>query len=295
MSRKVAFVVERADRLDRVVAAAPGAGLSRRRARTLIGAGGVFVDGRRCRVAGREVPTGARIVAHLDTEAGSTPQPPPPVLWQGGDLFAIAKPPGLHVNETETSALASVVSSFEGPVHPVHRLDRYTSGVLLLARTAAAAAEAAKLFERRAVDKHYWAVTLGRPTSTRIDAALGQDRRRPRARAVRADGKPACTELEVLGVADGLAAVRARPITGRTHQVRVHLAHASAPIAGDLLYGGPAASRLGTDVIRWPRVMLHAAALRFSWEGQTVSLTAALPADFEGLETLGLPSPGRDP
>ena len=294
MSRRVAFVVERGDRLDRVMAGAPAAGLSRRRARTLIDAGAVFVDGRRCRVASREVPAGARIVAHLDAESRPDPQPPP-VLWRGGELFAISKPPGLHVNETETSARASVVSSFEGTVHPVHRLDRGTSGVLLLARTPAAAAEAAKLFEQRAVDKQYLAVTLGRPTLARIDAPLGQDRRRPRARSVRADGKPACTELEVLGTADGLAAVQARPITGRTHQVRVHLAHASAPIAGDLLYGGPAASRLGPDVIRWPRVMLHAAALRFSWEGQTVSLAAPPPADFDGLEVLGLPSPGRAP
>ena len=289
MSRKVTFVVERADRLDRALAAG-ASGVSRRQARALIGAGAVYVDGHRCRISGRSIAVGARVVAHLESSAPTESAPPGmPVLWRANGLLAIAKPPGLHVNETETTARASVVSAFQGAVFPVHRLDRDTSGVLLIAQTPGAAAAAAQLFEQRKVAKTYLAVTFGVPDTTRVDAAIGQDRRRPRAKAVRSDGKSACTEVRVLAEAEGLAGIEARPITGRTHQVRVHLAHASSPIAGDLLYGGPAASRFGNRVIRWPRVMLHASALSFEWEGEPVSVTAPLPSDFEGLNELGLP------
>ena len=289
-ARKLTFLVERGDRLDRAIAAA-SEDVSRRQARTLIQAGAVFVDGQRCRVAGRVVTAGARVVAHLE------PPPQAPlhgealtVLWEADDLVAVNKPPGLHVNETETSAEQSVVSSFGGRVYVVHRLDRGTSGVLLVARTPTAAAMAGRLFEMRQVEKTYWAITLGAPSKLRVDAPLGVDRRRPRARAVRTDGKQSCTEFEVLGQQHGLAGVRARPRTGRTHQIRVHLAHASSPIVGDLLYGGPAASRVGDAIVQWPRVMLHAARLSFSWAGRAVDVTAPTPDDFLGYESLGLPA-----
>ena len=290
------FVVERGDRLDRVLADSP-IGVSRRRARALIDAGAVFVDGHRCRVASRSVFAQARVVVHLDAldSPESSDEKSLPVLWRGDDLVAVNKPPGLHVNETETSARASVVSVFRGPVFVVHRLDRETSGVLLLARTPAAAAAAGAMFEQRQVEKTYWALTARPPDVDRVDAPIGSDRRRPRARAVRADGKPSCTELRVLGHAEGLAAVEARPVTGRTHQVRVHLAHAGSPILGDTLYGGPAASRWAQRVVRWPRVMLHAVALAFSWSGERVQTGAPLPDDFVGFDALGLPDPGPRP
>ncbi len=310
--RRVAFAVEQCDRLDRAIAAAP-VGVSRRRARVLIAAGAVFVDGHRCRVAGREVSAGARVVVHLEPDlstsstltprtTSSTREAPesqrtgeqnaPAVLWRAGDLFAVRKPPGLHVNETETSSRTSLVSLFDGPVFPVHRLDRDTSGVLLLASTSAAASEAAALFAARQVVKIYWAVARGTPTQTRIDAPIGLDRRRPRARAIRQDGKASITEVEVLGsLGSGgdLVGIEARPLTGRTHQVRVHLAYVGSPIAGDLLYGGPAASRVQGEIVRWPRVMLHAAALGFRWRGQDVWLTAPRPDDFGMAQRLGLP------
>lgn len=220
-------------------------------------------------------------------------------------MFAVDKPPGLHVNETETSARASVVSAFGGRAHPVHRLDRDTSGVLLLARSNTAAAAASKLFERRAVEKTYWAVVHGASVPSRIEAPIGLDRRRPRARAVRDDGKPACTEVTPLGhgaagPATGfvgeaeLAGLEVRPLTGRTHQIRVHLSHAGCPIVGDVLYGGPAASRWRGQVVRWPRIMLHAVRLSFRWDGIDVELTAARPADFAPFGDLGLPSSWTD-
>lgn len=235
------------------------------------------------------MPSGARVVAHLDALATEPVVASPAVLWSGDDLFAVAKPPGLHVNETETSARASVVSVFGGRIHPVHRLDRQTSGVLLLARTPTAAAAAARMFEQRQVEKTYWAITNGEPDAARIEAPIGADRRRPRARAVRADGKPSCTEVTVLGSKDGVTGVEARPLTGRTHQVRVHLAYVDSPIVGDTLYGGPAASRLNGQVVRWPRIMLHAAILSFPWAGERVEVAAPLPEDFAGLDGLGLP------
>ena len=289
MTQKVTVVVEAADRLDKAVAAGVP-NVSRRQARALIAAGAVFVEGHRCRVASRSVPPGARLVVHLaPTDDGKARRPE--IVWRGGDLLAVAKPPGLHVNETETSSRASVVSAFDGRVHPVHRLDRDTSGLLLLARTPTAAAAAASLFEQRAVKKTYWAITQGIPKLDTVEAPIGADRRRPRARSVRPDGKTACTELRRLGQVAGLGAVEALPLTGRTHQVRVHLAHASSPIVGDLLYGGPAASRWQGRVVRWPRVMLHAAGLAFQWEGEEVQLISDVPGDFVPFVGLGLPSP----
>ncbi|MEM7678074.1 MAG: RluA family pseudouridine synthase [Myxococcota bacterium] len=294
MAKKHVFVVENDDRLDRAVAAAD-VGISRRRARVLIAAGSVFVDGQRCRVASRQMMAGTRVVVHAEAELARAEAPS--ILWQSADLVALAKPPGLHVNETETSARASVVSSWPGDLYVVHRLDRDTSGVLLAARTASAAAAAARLFERRQIEKTYWTVTVGVPAQTHIDAPLGADRRRPRARAGRADGqgKASQTELRVLGEHAGLAGVEAKPRTGRTHQIRVHLAYVGCPIAGDLLYGGPAASRLNGEVVRWPRYMLHAASLAFEWEGQRICINAPPPEDFGGLDVLGLPgsSPPR--
>ena len=100
--------------------------------------------------------------------------------------------------------------------------------------------------------------------------------------------KSACTDLQVLAEVDGVAAVEARPLTGRTHQVRVHMAHAGAPIAGDLLYGGPAASRLEDEVIRWPRVMLHAAGLALRWNRTHVVISSPVPEDFAALARFGL-------
>ncbi len=281
---KYVFGVEAdTDRLDKAIAAAVE-GISRRRARVLIGDGAVFVDGKRCRVAGKSLRAGSRVVVH----DGAEPEAPVevPILFEDDTIVVVNKPAGVHVNETETSprrSLEWILS--ERKVLVVHRLDVDTTGVLAFAKTKKAAADLSRAFAEQRVHKVYFAVTEGAPNPGTVDAPIGADRRRPRAKAVSPKGKPSQTDLEVVATVDGLAAVVARPRTGRTHQIRVHLSHIGCPIAGDVLYGGHAAGSLGGTIVDFTRPLLHAARLILP-EGRTFD--APLPADLEALGAAGL-------
>ena len=257
--------------------------LSRRAARKLIKEGGVFLDGQRCMIASKRVCEGARLVLHFEA-----PIPPPPhrVLYEDDRFLAVDKPVGQQVNETETSRVRSLAE--EVGAWPVHRLDRDTSGVVLLAKDKKAAEIAAAEFRDRKVKKTYLAVCVGSLHDQVIEAPIGPDPRRPRARKVRPDGKVATTSVQVVGRRGDVLLVMATPVTGRTHQIRVHLAHCQAPILGDLLYGGPAAVRIGSDVLRSERVMLHAYRLNVRLTQDVVQLEAPLPSDFVALSRHGL-------
>jgi 23S rRNA pseudouridine1911/1915/1917 synthase len=168
------------------------------------------------------------------------------------------------------------------PVTVVHRLDRETSGVTLLARTPEAARALAAAFRDGAPEKTYLAICARapEPPEGRLDAPLGKDPRRAGRRAVRPGGEPAATRYRTLAVGPaGAALVEARPETGRTHQIRAHLAHLGAPLVGDVRYGGPRAVS-GFPV---PRTMLHARrlALAHPVTGERLALEAPLPEDFE--------------
>jgi len=169
-------------------------------------------------------------------------------------------------------------------VHLVHRLDRETSGVTVLARTAAAARRLAEDFREGRPAKTYLALCARAPAPPegRIDAPLGKDPRHPGRRAVRPDGEPAATRYRTLAVGPGgVALVEARPETGRTHQIRVHLAHLGAPILGDARHGGP--RMIGEVAI--PRVMLHALRLEVDHPatGTRLVLEAPVPEDLAAL------------
>lgn len=284
---KQVFVVEgEAERLDKAIAAGLE-GVSRRRARSLISQGAVFVDGKRCRVASRNLPTGTRVVVHDSAEPEAVPDVP--ILYEDDDIVVVDKPAGVHVNETETSprrSLEWILS--ERNVLVVHRLDVDTTGVLVFARSKSVAADLSRAFAEQRVEKTYFAVTEGAPETTLVDAPIGADRRRPRARAIQPRGKPSRTRVEVVARADGFAAVVARPETGRTHQIRVHLAHAGTPIAGDVLYGGHAAGSLGGAVVDFERPLLHAARLVLPRPGGPMTFVAPLPADLAALGPAGL-------
>jgi 23S rRNA pseudouridine1911/1915/1917 synthase len=277
------------ERLDRAIAALVPS-ISRNAARALIAAGRVFVDGKRVQVASRTVRADVRIVLHLDVEP-SSPRPELRILFQDEDLLAIDKDPGQHVNETETSAelsLVEVVRAFAPKAVIVHRLDRGTSGVILLAKTAVAAAELSRAFREREVEKTYWAIAAGQVEDGEIDAPIGLDKRRPRARAVVASGQAAKTVVRTLSAAHGLSAIEARPITGRTHQIRVHLAHRGAPLVGDPLYGGPVVVRLQDALVRSDRVLLHARRLAITHRGRKLEIESPLPADMALFAPYGL-------
>ncbi len=282
--------VDKGERIDRFIAARGG--ISRGLARRTLDAGGVFLDGHRCKVAGRTLHPGQQVVVNLEeggrAAAGPSALDPSRVLHADADLVFIDKPAGVPAQPTLTSdrgALPELVGALLGaPVTLVHRLDRETSGVTVLARTSRAAAVLAEAFRTGGPEKTYLALTA-RPPEPRegtIALALGKDPARPGLRRVDPTGDPAVTRYGTLRAGPAAALVEARPETGRTHQIRVHLAAVGAPLLGDARYGGP--RRVGEVPV--PRVMLHAArlALRHPISGEALAVEAPVPEDFRAVE-----------
>jgi 23S rRNA pseudouridine1911/1915/1917 synthase len=286
--KRLSLVVGAADvgqRLDRFLAAR-GA-ISRGLARRTIDAGGVFVEGHRCKVASRKVWPDQKITANLE-EGGREAEAHGPLersrlLYADAEIAAVDKPAGVPAQATLTTdrgTLPELVSELlGGPAILVHRLDRETSGVTVFARTKAAAAVLAEAFRTGVPEKTYLALCAKAPTPPegRIAEPLGRDPTRAGLRRVDPAGEPAATRYRTLR-RGWCALVEARPETGRTHQIRVHLAHLGASLAGDPRYGGP--RRIGE--VRIPRVMLHAArlALPHPITGAPMTFEAPLPEDF---------------
>lgn len=156
-----------------------------------------------------------------------------------------------------------------------HRLDRLTTGVLVLARTHYAARALAAAWEGSQVHKRYLAIVDGDPGADErlVDAPVGRDLLVPGRFRVTGRGKPAASRVRRLATAGAFSLLEVRPLTGRTHQVRVHLAHLGTPVAGDTLYGG-------SDAV--PRPFLHAwrLALPHPRNGAAVELRAPVPEDM---------------
>lgn len=189
------------------------------------------------------------------------------------------------------------LSSLGGPTRPgiVHRLDRDTSGVIVVARSEDAHHRLAKQFERRTVEKTYLAITQGQPSFDRdeISAPIGIHPYQREKMAVRQDhatSREAVTRYEVIERFRGAALVRVAPKTGRTHQIRVHLAHIGCPVLSDMLYSGrsviePTLFGLPAGPPLLTRQALHAASLAIDHPttGERLQLAAPLPADMEGM------------
>jgi 23S rRNA pseudouridine1911/1915/1917 synthase len=294
----VALPGDEGERLDRFIAARGG--ISRGAARRAIDEGGVFLDGRRCKVAGKPVRAGYTVTVNLE-EGGRAPDAAVPLgperlLFADEHLIAVDKPAGVPAQATLTSDRGTLpelaAALLGGPVTLVHRLDRETSGVTVLGRSAQATYALAEAFRGGVPEKTYLALCLRPPSPPqgRIDAAIGKDPRRAGLRQVSAGGDAAATRYRTLVVGHA-ALVEARPETGRTHQLRVHLAHLGAPLLGDPKYGGP---RM-VGAVSVPRVMLHAARLELPHPitGALLHFEAPLPADFAALAAaLECPVPG---
>jgi 23S rRNA pseudouridine1911/1915/1917 synthase len=210
------------------------------------------------------------------------------LLYADAELVAVDKPPFVAAQPTLThdvGTLPDLVQALLGaPVTLVHRLDRETTGVTVFARTAAAAAALAEAFRAGGPEKTYLAL-CGRapaPPEGRIDAPLGKDPARPGLRRIDPRGDAAATRYRTLRESARAALVEARPETGRTHQIRVHLASVGASILGDPRYGG--ARRVGELAV--PRVLLHARRLELDHPttGERLVLEAPVPEDLRAIE-----------
>ncbi|MDE2039454.1 MAG: RluA family pseudouridine synthase [Elusimicrobia bacterium] len=282
-------------RLDRFLALRRPA-YSRSHWRFLIEAGAVTVDDR-ARAADFRLKGGETLrVAALQRDWAEEPDFERWVLHEDRQLLVLDKPAGLLMHPLGTSWLNSPAAALSERqpnlagilqrARPalaglsrcgiVHRLDRQTSGALLVAKTAAAQAALLEDFKRRRVSKIYRAIVRGAPgRGGRVEAPIG---RKPGHRKVLVTpfGKSAETAFSVLEACPRAALVEARPLTGRTHQIRAHLAFVGHPVAGDVEFDAGGSPRP-------PRLMLHAyqIALRHPGSGRSVRFRAPLPDDFK--------------
>ena len=236
-----------------------------------------------------------------------TRRPAPPaaeasLLWDDGCLVALAKPPGVSLATSRrdpSGAVARLLASLPPEVREghglepdglflVHRLDVGTSGVVLLARDRETHRRCAQLLAEGRLKREYLALCWGHPAPAEgcIDLALGPDRKDRRRMRPDPDGRPARTFYRVLAKAPHVALVALAPATGRTHQLRVHLAAAGHPIVGDDLYGGPRHHGVRDPRLRAAlapaHTLLHAARLHLpAMPGSAeVILSAPLPPAF---------------
>ena len=276
---------------------------SRARLKTWIEAGEVRVDGRIPRPRDK-VLGGERIEIEARVEAARTVDPeelPLDVIFEDRQLLVLNKPAGLVVhpgagNPAHTLQNALLARDPKLALVPraglVHRLDKDTSGLLVVARTLESHARLVAALAAREIERKYLAVCLGVMTAGRtVDQPIGRHRKERTRMAVRGDGRAAVTHFRVVKRFRAHTLVQAQLETGRTHQIRVHLAHIGHPVVGDPLYGGrlrlPAAAtaELRAALTAFRRQALHAAQLSLvhPTSGRTLAWEAPLPPDMSAL------------
>lgn len=305
------------ERVDRVLATV--AGVSRRVAAEVVDAGALRLDGRPVRHRATPVRAGQRLVAEVRAPAAPAPRADATVAFgvvhADDQLVVVDKPAGLVVHHgagapgptlvdgllarfPDIAALAD--AGVGDPSRPgiVHRLDKGTSGLLVVARTPEAFASLSRQLRRHSAERRYAALLAGTVAADRgeVEAAIGRSSRRPDRMAVVPSGRPARSAYEVrrrLAGPPPVTLVDARLETGRTHQLRVHFAAIGHPVIGDDRYGGAPARPAG--LVRFlgaGRLFLHAFELSVDHpDGDRRTWRAPLPADLrsvlEGLDPAG--------
>ena len=309
--RLVAEPAAAGQRVDRFLTEAIGT-ISRSRVKTLIEEGRARRDGSVLREPAEPVRAGASYALDLPAPAPATPQPqaiPFPVLYEDSDLIVLDKPAGLVVHPAPGNLDGTLVNALlahcgdsltgigaERRPGIVHRLDKDTSGVMVVAKTQLASDGLTAAFAARDLDRAYLALAWGLPypLEGEIEGAIGRDTHdRKRMAVVSHGGKPALTRYRILRAwGTAVALLECRLATGRTHQIRVHLASRGHPVVGDPLYlrrtqaaarGLPAPVRQA--LLDFPRQALHAAKLGFAHPrtGNALSFATPLPPDMRAL------------
>jgi 23S rRNA pseudouridine1911/1915/1917 synthase len=265
--------------------------LSRARVQRLIADAAITVDGRAARPALKLEP-GQHVRVDIPPPQPAQAHPesiPLDIIYEDADILVVNKPAGMTVHPApghSSSTLVNAIlahcddlSGIGGVARPgiVHRLDRDTSGVILVAKNDSAHNALARQLKDRTVEKTYVALVEGTPQPPEgvIDAPIARDPRNRQRMAIVENGRDAITRYRVIERFDGASLVEALPKTGRTHQIRVHLAAIGHPIIGDKLYG-----RASTLV---PRQFLHAQRIAFAHpsSGEQMELEAPLAPDLQ--------------
>jgi 23S rRNA pseudouridine1911/1915/1917 synthase len=317
----VAGTAARGQRVDRFLADAIGT-ISRTRVKSLIEQGQVRRDGAVLGEPAEQVRPGATYILDLPAPLPAAPQPqsiPFTILYEDMDLIVLDKPAGLVVHPapgnldgTLVNALLAhcgdTLSGIGGERRPgiVHRLDKDTTGVMVVAKTELASAALTAAFAVRDIDRAYLALAWGlpNPLEGEIEGAIGRDQRdRKRMAVVSRGGRTALTRYRTKRAWQTAASLlECHLATGRTHQIRVHLASRGNPIVGDPVYlrRVPAAARTLPEAVRqrlldFPRQALHAARLGFAHPrtGRPLDFATAPPADMADL-IAGLDAAGLD-
>ena len=286
-------------RLD--VQLAEASGLTRSRVAALMEQGLCLVDGRAEAKAGTKARPGQQVVLTVPAPKPAVPQAediPLEILYQDEDLAVVVKPCGMVVHPAAGNEDGTLVNALlhhldslggiGGELRPgiVHRLDKDTSGLLLVAKNDAAQLALSRQLQDRQMEKHYRALVDGlmKEPSGRVEAPIARSKKDRKKMAVDPEGREAVTEWTVLAEGRGVTLLDVHILTGRTHQIRVHMKHLGHPVCGDPIYGSPRGAKV-------PRLMLHAWSLAFTHPrtGERMTFTAELPEAFlAGLRSNGI-------
>jgi 23S rRNA pseudouridine1911/1915/1917 synthase len=309
--RITATVAHAGERIDRFLADTLGT-ISRSRLKTLIDEGRLVGDRGPVTQPAEPVKAGATYILDLPPPIPATPLPqsiPFPILYEDEDLIVLDKPAGLVVHPAPGNLDGTLVNALLAHCGPgftgigserrpgiVHRLDKDTSGVMVVAKTQRANDALTKAFATRDLERTYVALVWGLPTplAGEVEGAIGRDPRdRKRMAVVDRGGKFALTRYRTMRAwQTSLALLECRLATGRTHQIRVHLSSRGYPIVGDPLYlrrvhmaAKTINQPLRGQLLDFPRQALHAASLGFKHPGtgKLISFEAALPTDMQTL------------
>ena len=276
-------------------------GLTRSRVATLMEEGHVTVEGQVVTKVGLKAKAGQTVVLIIPAPKPAVPEAqdiPLTILYEDADLAVVVKPCGMVVHPAAGNEDGTLVNALlhhldslggiGGELRPgiVHRLDKDTSGLLLVAKNDASQLALSEQLSARTMEKHYRALVEGniRENSGRIEAAIARSKKDRKKMAVDEEGREAITEWTVLARGRGVTLLDVHILTGRTHQIRVHCKHIGHPVCGDPIYG----SSRGAKV---PRLMLHAYSLSFTHptSGERLTFTADLPEEFRrGMKSNGI-------